>query len=243
MNDFHNIWRLQLIGDTKSTIEYDDKNKNWIMYLAWSNVSGLSYAAKNTFVLGKQNWSITGDSGCQADGKEYTVLLKLTGCNTTGQFTCDDGQCVPMEQRCNQLPECRDFSDEKNCKVLVLREGYNRNIPPVSLEKEMVDVSLSIDILKLVDINEKDYSIEIQFSITLGWFENRATYQNLKTKRSLNALTQEDIQLLWLPKVIYENTDQKESTRLGTQWEWETGVVVERNKSGTPTGLETVDET
>merc|ERR1712004_672056 len=43
--------------------------------------------------------------------------------------------------------------------------------------------------------------------------------------------------------VIYENTDQKESTRLGVQWEWETSVVVERNKNGTAAGLEVVDET
>ena len=78
MNDFHNIGRLQLIGHTMSTIEYDDMNKYWKMSLAWSNVSGLSHAAKNTFALGKQSWSITGDTGCKADGKEYTVLLKLT---------------------------------------------------------------------------------------------------------------------------------------------------------------------
>ena len=95
----------------------------------------------------------------------------------------------------------------------------------------------------MVDIDEEDYSIETQFSITLKWVENRATYQNLKKRRSLNALTQNDIDLLWLPKVIYENTDQKESTRLGTQWEWETNVVVERNKNGRPAGLEAIDET
>ena len=83
----------------------------------------------------------------------------------------------------------------------------------------MVNVSVSLDILKLVDIDEEDYSIEIQFSIFLKWIEDRATYQNLKKKRSLNALTQDDIALLWLPEVIYENTDQKESTRLGMQFE------------------------
>ena len=83
----------------------------------------------------------------------------------------------------------------------------------------------------------------MQFSIILKWMENRATYQNLKEDQSLNALTQEDIQQLWLPKVIYKNTDQKESTRLGTQWEWETSVLVERNTNGTSVGLEVVDET
>ena len=189
------------------------------------------------------NWTIKKDSGCKTNGEEYTVRLKLSGCNATEQFTCDDGQCVTMEQRCNQLPDCRDHSDEKNCNVLVLEEGYNKNFPPVSVEKEKVDVNVSIDLLKLVDIKEEDFSIEIQFSITLDWFENRATYHNLKMKRSLNALTQNVIGQLWLPEVIYGNTDQKESTRLGENWEWKTSVVVERNKNGTPAGLETVHET
>ena len=42
--------------------------------------------------------------------------------------------------------------------------------------------------------------------------------------------------------MIYENTDQKESTRLGVQWEWKTSIVVERKGNGTMTGLEIVDE-
>ena len=63
-------------------------------------------------------------------------------------------------------------------------------------KKEVVNVSVSIDLLKLVDIDEEDYSVEIQFSIALKWIENRATYMNLKKDRSLNALTQEDIQSL-----------------------------------------------
>ena len=99
-----------------------------------------------------------------------------------------------------------------------LGKEYNKNVPPITVDngiKETVNVSVSIDLSKVVDINEEDYSIEMQFSITLKWIENRATYQNLKEDRSLNALTQEDIQLIWFPEVIYDNTDQKESTKLG----------------------------
>ena len=130
--------------------------------------------------------------------------------------------------------------------MLLLAPGYNRNVPPVSVtegEKETVNVSVSIDLLKLVDIDEEDYSIEIQFSIFLKWIENRATYQHLKADRSLNALTQDDIEALWLPEVIYKNTDQKESTRLGVQWEWKTRVVVEKIGNATFAGLDVVDET
>ena len=157
---------------------------------------------------------------CKVDLTTRLRYLKLTGC-AEGDFTCDDGQCVTMEQRCNQLPDCRDRSDETDCEVLVLGKEYNKNVPPITVDngiKETVNVSVSIDLSKVVDINKEDYSIEMQFSITLKWIENRATYQNLKEDRSLNALTQEDIQLLWLPEVIYDNTDQKESTRLNRCW-------------------------
>ena len=67
-------------------------------------------------------------------------------------------------------------------------------------------------------------------------------YQNLKEKTSLNALTDDDISKLWLPLVIYSNTDQKESTRLGVDWEWVTRVSVVREGKFTRSGLDEVDE-
>ena len=107
-----------------------------------------------------------------------------------------------------------------------------------------VNVSVSIDLLSLVDINEPDYSIEIQFEIMLSWKENRAKYNNLKKVEALNALNQGDIEKLWLPEVIFENTDQKESTRLGVQWEWKTNLVVRREQErGTMRGPHFIDET
>ena len=88
-------------------------------------------------------------------------------------------------------------------------------VPPIKSAQGPVDVAVSIDLLKLVDIDEEDYSIEIQFEIKMIWKENRATYHNLKKRDSLNALPEKDFEMLWLPRVIYENTDQKKTTRLG----------------------------
>ena len=44
---------------------------------------------------------------------------------------------------------------------------------------------------------------------------------------------------------IYQNTDQKDTTRLGDgNWEWDTKVIVRREQeSGSMSGPETVDET
>ena len=71
-----------------------------------------------------------------------------------------------------------------------------------------------------------------------------AKYQNLKKRDSLNALTKKDIAHLWLPKVIYDNTDQKDTTRLGEygKGEWETRVVVDREGNFTRSKLDVVDE-
>ena len=38
----------------------------------------------------------------------------IKGCTTT-QFTCSNGQCVPLTARCNNINECADGSDEQNC--------------------------------------------------------------------------------------------------------------------------------
>ena len=246
MNNLTDYTELRLVGMYYTQIRYDQEQKVWTLTDAEYNVTGISTASEASYTLGKHNWTIRGDFGCSRDGGEYTTELKMSGCREA-QFTCDDGQCVNMEQRCDQLPDCRDQSDEQSCNILILKEGYNKNVAPIRSNqgrKEMVNVSISIDLLKLVDIKEKDYSIKIQFSITLDWMENRATYQNLKHDKSLNALTQNDIEKLWLPRVIYENTDQKETTRLGEygNGEWETRIVVNRGGKFSIGGLDNINE-
>ena len=98
--------------------------------------------------------------------------------------------------------------------------------------------------MKVVEIEEVDHSIHLQFQITLTWKENRVKYQNLKTETSLNTLTMEDIKTIWLPLIVYDNTDQKEVTRLGMDWEWATIVTVTRNLTNNfyRSGLDQVDE-
>ena len=154
MNSISDFETLHFVGLKKSTIEYDGMSKIWKLSLVDSDVSGVSFAAHHTFLLGKHEWVIMGDSGCREKGEEYSRFLKLTGCGK-GNFTCNDGQCVTMEQRCNQLPDCRDKSDEPNCTILVLDKEYNKNVPPISVNngiKKMVNVYVSIDLQWVCDV-------------------------------------------------------------------------------------------
>ena len=144
-----------------------------------------------------------------------------------------------------QLPDCRDKSDEEECRLLVLEKGYNRNIPPITSIKPKVEVNVSVTLMKIVEIEERDHSIHLQFQITLEWKETeRVRYHNLKRDVSLNALTDEDLRKLWLPLIIFDNTDQKDSTRLGEygNGEWTTTVTVTREGNFTRSEVEVVDE-
>ena len=91
-----------------------------------------------------------------------------------------------------------------------------------------VDVNVSMTLLKIVDINEVEHSIDFQFDIILQWNDHRLSFNNLKNQEYLNSLTDDDIQSIWLPLVVYDNTDQKETSRLGVAWEWSTSVSVAR---------------
>ena len=105
-----------------------------------------------------------------------------------------------------------------------------------------VPVRVSLTVYKVVSIHEEDHSIELQFQITLQWREIRATYHNLKRVSHLNALSMDDINRLRLPLVVYTNTDQQETTRLGMDWEWSTNVLVKREGNFVRSEPEMLDE-
>ena len=235
-----------LIGQLATQIRYNESSQEWVITDARAGVMGKSGASKESYALGKQEWTVTNDVFACNKGGPYTTLLKLSGCDPEGEFTCNNGQCVTMEERCDQIPDCRDKSDERECQLLVTEERYNRKVAPITslgeTDKtiEPVKVNISISLLKIVGMEEVHHKIDIQFEITLAWKENRATYQNLKKKTSLNALTDEDIGKLWLPYVIYANTDMKEAVQLEDSLK--TTIVVNREGNFTRSDMKYIDE-
>ena len=169
-------------------------------------------------------------SGCiQGFTFDYGGNMLLT---EDGEFTCDDGQCVSMKYRCDQLPHCKDNSDEKGCNLLTLTEGYNKIVPPFSRTKSEtiipVSVNVSLRLLTVMGIDEDENTIDLQFEIILDWRDYRISYSNLKSESFLNSLTEDETKSIWLPLVIYENTNQKESTQLSWNKKWRTSVIVAR---------------
>ena len=58
---------------------------------------------------------------------ENIQTLLLTVCNEF-QFTCGDGTCVHHKFRCDTKFDCRDHTDEDNCKTIILPSNYKVNI-------------------------------------------------------------------------------------------------------------------
>ena len=134
------------------------------------------------------------------------------------------------------------------CRILDLKHSYNKKVPPITSVSPTddsivpVSVNVSIDLLKIVRMEEVEHLIELQFEIILEWRDRRVTFYNLKQDSSLNALPDEEVRQLWLPLVIFANTDQKETTRLGENWEWTTNLVVKREGNFTRSGIEELHE-
>ena len=237
---------MMFVGQYTNRIRYNESLSMWVLTDMKSGLVATTRASKMSHAIGKFEWTVTGDKieGCSTES--YTTMLKLTGCNLdldVPQFTCDDGQCIDMEQRCDQLPNCRDESDEENCQLLMIEDSYNKRIPPISMRDQAivpVAVNVSIAVFKIVSMEEVQHKIRLQFKISLQWYENRALFNNLKKKTSRNALTEREIENIWLPYVIYDNTDMKEAVQL---WDdVKTTVVVTREGGYTEGFVDILDE-
>ena len=128
---------------------------NWILRDAPTDVTAWSHASKESFSLGKHNWTVL-DPGCSGD--QITLEMKLTGCQQKGEFTCNDGQCIRMEERCNQLPNCRDKSN-RNARFFFSKMASTKGFLQFHItgnEKTKTKVDVSINLLKVVSVEEEE---------------------------------------------------------------------------------------
>ena len=103
-----------------------------------------------------------------------------------------------MEERCDQVTQCRDESDEDNCKLIVFKDNYNNKVPPFTVnpgDKSLVPVKVKVStsLMNVLAISEFSHTIDLKLGITLEWYENRVLYHNLKFQEALNALTDSEV--------------------------------------------------
>ena len=99
---------------------YSEDSETWLLTSVDSSVSGSSVSSISSMGTGAQTWQF--DRDICATNSLAPVAALMTVCSLQ-QFTClTDGACIPMEERCDQFPNCADFSDEDDCQVRLEEE-------------------------------------------------------------------------------------------------------------------------
>ena len=50
------------------------------------------------------------------------------------EFTCDDGTCINMTKRCDNINNCpNDISDEVECKLVIIPSSYEETYAPIKV--------------------------------------------------------------------------------------------------------------
>ena len=111
--------------------------------------------------------------------------------------------CVfSMSERCDQIIQCQDKSDEEKCSLLVFEESYNKLVPPVSFNysgNNIIPVSIRVSTIlrNVLEISEFSHTIDLKLGIRLEWYDNRVLFHNLKSKEALNVLSDFEVCLAY----------------------------------------------
>lgn len=142
------------------------------------------------------------------------VNLTLSECGK-GMFTCEDGTCISLHQRCDLRVDCPDKSDEHFCSLVDVPPDYQINIPPSpDTTNGSLDIDFTINIISFPSVATQDLTFVTTFQLMLRWKDSRLHYFNLKTDRTLNMLAEESMQRIWTPLVFFSNAHGNVFTNL-----------------------------
>ena len=224
--------RHTFVGSVGWIMSFDEEEKVWKIKNKLHPDNSLTMKVNKRLPAGRFRWEI-GNSTCN-EGVTEIRTLQVSSCDPE-QFTCDDGNCVPLAGRCDSVADCDDVSDEKNCQLVSLDANkYLKDKTPTPVESNKFPVNVTIEIKSVLDIQEVGSVLKLLFILDLTWFDNRLQFYNLKADESMNTLTKEDQQIIWTPTVLFANTEKQ----LTSQNDEKSFAIVKRLGNSTRSGNE-----
>ena len=105
-------WR----GFSSNSIQWNNNRTRWEITNTGGNKMIASSLSKE-FPVGKGIWELGSSNICQENAVSLKVELMFSNCGQF-EFSCSDGTCIPIQKKCNFVPDCWDNGDEIDCQLL-----------------------------------------------------------------------------------------------------------------------------
>ena len=106
-------------------------------------------------------------------------------------LTWSEGETRATEQspfflfllRCDGKTDCKDFTDEMDCRVIEVDSSYNKFLsPPVEAGETKLSVLASVSLHSVSSLDPVLASYEAEFTVTLQWRDERLNFNNLRAE-------------------------------------------------------------
>ena len=195
---FHGIYGLFIFFE----------NSQWNLFDVILNmtVAILGNNLINFYPVGRHTWTIVNEY-CEFSTGEVRKI-GISSCDA-GQFMCDNGECIPIENKCDEFFDCFDKSDENDCKLIRFPNGYRSQFfPPSFGQSSVLSIDVKLDVLRIVKVDDINNAFTIEFLVFFSWKDSRLIYLNLGDQEEFNELSKEEHASIWKPKVEFSNINE-----------------------------------
>ena len=114
-----------------------------------------------------------------------------------------------MTERCNEVPDCADSSDEFFCELIGFHgKSYRKLIAPKENNGKRTKVEINLNIEDIKNIDELNMKFSSRVTITIKWKDVRLFFKNLGGQDNL---AEEEVNAIWKPPLILSNSLNLES--------------------------------
>ena len=185
---------------------YKQDEKTWSFYDTVSNLTlaEITLPSNDDYPIGKHEWTLK-DTLCGKRANTY-INMSLSKC-TQDQYMCNNGQCVSLEMRCDDKDDCKDRSDEDQCRLVVVSDGYRNFKPPRNNDDSMLPLhpNVVVEIIRFLHIGDVNEEFQLEFLVQIKWTDARVKYLNVRKSYNANKLSEKEKSLIWKPSLGFPN--------------------------------------